>query len=89
SDAINEKLASQQEAQRMEFILQKEQQEAERKRIEAQGIADFQKIVSAGINDKLLEWKGIETTEKLAQSPNAKIVIIGNSKNGLPLILGQ
>ncbi|MBK7092201.1 MAG: prohibitin family protein [bacterium] len=89
SDAINEKLASQQEAQRMEFILQREQQEAERKRIEAQGIADFQKIVSAGINDKLLEWKGIETTEKLAQSPNAKIVIIGNSKNGLPLILGQ
>lgn len=89
SDAINEKLAAQQEAQRMEFILQKEQQEAERKRIEAQGIADFQKIVSAGINEKLLEWKGIETTEKLAQSPNAKIVIIGNSKNGLPLILGQ
>ncbi len=89
SEAINEKLAAQQEAQRMEFILQKEQQEAERKRIEAQGIADFQKIVSAGINDKLLEWKGIETTEKLAQSPNAKIVIIGNSKNGLPLILGQ
>lgn len=89
SEAINEKLAAQQEAQRMEFILQKERQEAERKRIEAIGIADFQKIVSAGINDKLLEWKGIETTEKLAQSSNAKIVIIGNSKNGLPLILGQ
>ncbi len=89
SEAINEKLASQQEAQRMEFILQREQQEAERKRIEAQGIADFQKIVSQGINDKLLEWKGIETTEKLAQSQNAKIVIIGSSKNGLPLILGQ
>ncbi|TFH65936.1 MAG: prohibitin family protein, partial [Candidatus Zixiibacteriota bacterium] len=53
------------------------------------GIADFQKIVSAGINDKLLEWKGIETTEKLATSPNAKIVIIGSQKNGLPLILGQ
>lgn len=89
SEAINEKLAAQQEAQRMAFILQKEQQEAERKRIEAQGIADFQKIVSQGINDKLLEWKGIETTEKLAQSPNAKVVIIGSSKNGLPLILGQ
>lgn len=89
SDAINEKLASQQEAQRMEFILLRETQEAERKRIEAQGIADFQKIVSAGINDKLLEWKGIETTEKLATSPNAKIVIIGSQKNGLPLILGQ
>jgi regulator of protease activity HflC (stomatin/prohibitin superfamily) len=89
SEAINEKLASQQEAQRMEFILLRETQEAERKRIEAQGIADFQKIVSAGINDKLLEWKGIETTEKLATSPNAKIVIIGSQKNGLPLILGQ
>ncbi len=89
SDAINEKLASQQEAQRMAFILDREKQEAERKRIEAQGIADFQKIVSQGINDKLLEWKGIETTEKLAQSANAKIVIIGSSKNGLPLILGQ
>ena len=89
SDAINEKLASQQEAQRMQFVLDKERQEADRKRIEAQGIADFQKIVSTGINDKVLEWKGIETTEKLAMSPNAKIVIIGSQKNGLPLILGQ
>ncbi len=88
SDAINEKLAAQQEAQRMEFILQKEQQEAERKRIEAQGIADFQKIVTAGISEKLLQWKGIETTEKLAESPNTKIIVIGNPKNGLPLILG-
>ena len=72
----------------MKFVLQKEQQEAERKRIEAQGITDFQKIVSQGLNTQLLEWKGIEATEKLANSPNAKIVVIGNSKNGLPLILG-
>jgi len=55
--------------------------------IEAQGIADFQKIVAAGISTQLLEWKGIEATEKLAASSNAKVVIIGNAKNGLPLVL--
>jgi len=88
SDAINEKLSAQQEAQRMEFVLQKEKQEAERKRIEARGIADFQKIVSSGLNPLLLRWKGIEATEKLAASPNAKIVVIGSAKEGLPLILG-
>jgi regulator of protease activity HflC (stomatin/prohibitin superfamily) len=88
SDAINEKLSSQQEAQRMEYVLQKEKQEAERKRIEAQGIADFQRIVSEGINQNLLKWKGIETTALLAESANAKVVIIGSGSDGLPLILG-
>jgi regulator of protease activity HflC (stomatin/prohibitin superfamily) len=73
----------------MKFVLQKEQQEAERKRIEAQGIADFQRVVAQGISPQLLEWKGIEATEKLAQSPNSKVVVIGSSKNGLPLILGE
>jgi len=73
----------------MSFILQKEKQEAERKRIEAQGIADFQKIVATGISAQLLEWKGIEATETLAKSPNTKVVVVGNPKNGLPLILGQ
>ena len=63
-------------------------QEAERKRIEAQGIADFQRIVASGISPQLLEWKGIEATEKLAMSPNAKVVVIGNPKSGLPIILG-
>jgi regulator of protease activity HflC (stomatin/prohibitin superfamily) len=71
----------------MEFILTKEKQEADRKRIEAQGIADFQKIVSSGLNDLLLQWKGVEATEKLASSQNAKVVIIGSGKNGLPVIL--
>ena len=52
-----------------------------------QGIADFQKIVAQGISPQLLEWKGIEATEKLATSANAKVVIIGNPKNGLPLVL--
>ncbi|HVN72649.1 MAG TPA: prohibitin family protein [Desulfomonilia bacterium] len=88
ANAIQEKLKREQESQQMVFVLQKEQQEAERKRIEAQGISDFQKIVSQGISPQLLEWKGIEATEKLAGSPNTKIVVIGNAKNGLPLILG-
>jgi prohibitin 1 len=85
--SIEAKQQAEQDALRMSFILQKEKQEAERKRIEAQGIADFQKIVAAGISQQLLEWKGIEATEKLAASSNAKVVIIGNPKNGLPLVL--
>jgi len=88
SEAINEKMAAEQQAERMKFVLDKERLEADRKRIEAKGIADFQTIVSAGITQGLLEWKGIEATEKLAASPNTKIVVIGNPKNGLPLILG-
>ena len=85
--SIEAKQQAEQDALRMNFTLQKEKQEAERKRIEAQGIADFQKIVATGISAQLLEWKGIEATEKLALSPNAKVVIIGNPKNGLPLVL--
>jgi len=85
--SIEAKQQAEQDALRMSFILQKEKQEAERKRIEAQGIADFQKIVAAGISPQLLEWKGIEATEKLATSANAKVVIIGNPRNGLPLVL--
>jgi regulator of protease activity HflC (stomatin/prohibitin superfamily) len=88
ANAIQEKLRREQEAEQMKFVLQKEQQEAERKRIEAQGVADFQRIVAQGISPQLLEWKGIEATEKLAASANSKIVVIGNSKTGLPLILG-
>ena len=89
ADAIQEKLKREQEAEQMKFVLQKELQEAERKRIEAQGIADFQKIITQGLSPLLLEWKGIEATEKIAGSPNTKVVIIGNSKNGLPIILGS
>ena len=85
--SIEAKQQAEQDALRMNFILQKEKQEAERKRIEAQGIADFQKIVATGISNQLLEWKGIEATEKLATSANAKVVVIGNPKNGLPLVL--
>jgi prohibitin 1 len=86
--SIEAKQQAEQDALRMSFILQKEKQEAERKRIEAQGIADFQKIVAQGISPQLLEWKGIEATEKLATSTNSKVVVVGNAKNGLPLILG-
>ena len=86
--SIEAKQQAEQEALAMSFRLQKEKQEAERKRIEAQGIRDFQQIVAQGISPQLLEWKGIEATENLAKSANSKIVVIGNSK-GLPLILGQ
>ena len=88
SDAINAKLAADQQQQQMQYVLLKEKQEAERKRIEAQGIADFQRIVSAGLTPELLRWKGIEATEKLSESPNSKVVVIGAGKEGLPLILG-
>jgi len=88
TQSIEEKLQAEQESQRMEFILLKEKQEADRKRIEAKGIADFQNIVAKGISDQLLKWKGIEATEKLANSPNTKVIVIGSGKDGLPLILG-
>lgn len=87
TEAIEQKQKADQESQRMEFILAKEKQEAERKRIEAKGISDFQNIVARGISEQLLRWKGIEATEKLASSPNAKVVIVGSGKDGLPLIL--
>jgi regulator of protease activity HflC (stomatin/prohibitin superfamily) len=88
-NAIEAKQQAEQESLAMNFRLQKETQEAQRKRIEAQGVRDFQQIVAQGITPSLLEWKGIEATETLAKSTNAKVVVIGNSKNGLPLILGQ
>jgi prohibitin 1 len=88
SQAIEEKLQAEQQSEKMRFVLDKETQEAERKRIEASGIADFQTIVSDGISEKLLRWKGIEATETLANSGNAKVIVIGGS-DGLPLILNS
>src|SRR3954452_18651349 len=87
--SIEAKQQAEQEALAMNFRLQKETQEAQRKRIEAAGVRDFQQIVAQGITPSLLEWKGIEATETLAKSPNTKVVVVGNSKNGLPLILGN
>jgi regulator of protease activity HflC (stomatin/prohibitin superfamily) len=87
--AIEAKQQAEQESLAMSFRLQKEKQEAERKRIEAEGIRDFQRTVTQGISDQLLTWKGIEATEKLADSKNTKVIVIGSGKGGLPLILGQ
>jgi regulator of protease activity HflC (stomatin/prohibitin superfamily) len=86
--AIEQKLQAEQQSEQMRFVLDRERQEAERKRIEAQGIADFQRIVAQGIDERLLRWKGIEATQALAASQNAKLVIVGG-KDGLPLILNS
>lgn len=87
--AIEAKLKADQEQQAMQFTLLKAEKEATRKEIEAGGIQKFQEIVSKGIDEKLLRWKAIEATLLLAESPNAKIVIIGAGKDGLPVILGS
>jgi regulator of protease activity HflC (stomatin/prohibitin superfamily) len=87
-EAINSKLAAEQEAERMRFVLLKERQEAERKRVEASGIADFQRIVTQGISEPLLKWKAIEVAHELSKSPNTKIVVLGD-KSGLPIILAD
>jgi regulator of protease activity HflC (stomatin/prohibitin superfamily) len=88
-DAIEAKLEAAQQSEQMQFVLEKERQEAERKRIEAKGVSDFQTIVSQSINANLLQWKGIEATETLAKSQNAKVVVIGSGRNGLPVILNM
>jgi len=85
--AIENKLAQSQQAEQYKYVLAREEQERERKLIEAQGIKAFQDTVSSGISENYLRWKGIDATLKLADSPNAKIVIIGG-KEGLPVILG-
>ncbi|RKY98376.1 MAG: prohibitin family protein, partial [Ignavibacteriae bacterium] len=88
TQSIEEKLQAEQESQRMAFILQKEEQEAERKLIEAKGISDYNNVVNASLTDRILKQKGIDATLKLAGSSNSKVVVIGSGKDGLPLILG-
>jgi regulator of protease activity HflC (stomatin/prohibitin superfamily) len=85
--AIQTKLEEEQKALEMQFVLARTKQEAVRKHIEAGGIADYQSIISKTLNDQVIEWKGIDATEKLAESPNAKVIIVGSGKNGLPVIL--
>lgn len=85
--AIERKLEQEQQAQEYQFRIEKERKEKERKKIEAEGIQQFQRIVTEGISDKLLKWKGIEATQDLAKSPNSKIIIIGSGKDELPVIL--
>ena len=89
TNSIELKAKAEQDAIRMQFVLQKENQEAQRKAIEAEGITNFQKIVSKGISPNLLKWKGIEATERLAESKNSKLVFVGNSKEGLPVLLSN
>ncbi len=88
-EAIVRKNVAFHEIEEYVFRVQKEEKEAERKRVEAVGIRNFQEIVSNGMSDAYLRWRGIEATLDLAKSSNAKVVVIGNNKNGLPLILNM
>jgi regulator of protease activity HflC (stomatin/prohibitin superfamily) len=83
--SIESKINAEQDAQKMQFILQKEKQEAERKRVEAQGIADYQRIVSMELNDKMLQYESIKANKEIATSNNAKVIIMGGKNN--PVIL--
>ncbi len=87
--AIESKLKQEQEALAYEFRLQREESEAERRRIEAEGIANFNRIINASLTDEILKQRGIEATLQLSESANSKVVIIGSGKEGLPLILGN
>jgi prohibitin 2 len=87
--AINRQTEQYYMIQEYKFRVEREAEESKRKQIEADGIAAFQKTVSQGISESYLRWRGIEATLMLAQSPNAKIVVIGTGKDGLPIILGN
>src|SRR5262249_9936901 len=87
--AINRKTEQYYVAEEYKFRVDRERRESERKKIEAEGIRDFQQIVSQGISDSYLRWRGIEATLQLAQSNNSKVVIMGGGKDGLPIILGN
>lgn len=83
---IEQKIQAEQESQKMQFVLAKERQEADRKRVEAQGIADYQRIISESLTDKQLQYEQIKATMELAKSQNAKIIMM-NSRGGTPVIL--
>lgn len=85
---IESKINAEQDAQKMTFVLQKERQEAERKRVEAQGIADYQKILSTGLSDKQLQYEMIKANKEIALSPNAKIIIMPAGKT-YPIMLSD
>ncbi|MEI9943709.1 MAG: prohibitin family protein [Chitinophagaceae bacterium] len=82
---IEQKINAEQDAQKMQFVLQKEKQEAERKRVEAQGIADYQRIINIGLTDQQLQYEQIKAYLELAKSPNSKVIIMG--KGNTPVIL--
>ncbi|MDX2249233.1 MAG: prohibitin family protein [Bacteroidia bacterium] len=87
-DAIETKLQAEQESRKYDFLIDKEKKEAERKKIEAEGIKEYQNIVSQSLSDRLLKWQGIEATKELANSQNTKVIVVGSGESGLPLILG-
>ncbi|RMB57346.1 prohibitin family protein [Dokdonia sinensis] len=88
-EAIERKLRQEQESLEYEFRLVTASKEAEKVRIEAQGKADANQILSASLTDKILQDKGIDATIKLSESPNSKVIVIGSGESGLPLILGN
>jgi len=85
--SIESKINAEQDAQKMQFVLQKEKQEAERKRVEAQGIADYQRIISTGLTDKQLQYEQIKAQKEIATSANAKVIFMG--KGSAPVILSD
>lgn len=87
-EAIERKLREEQAALEYEFRLERERQEAERRIIEAEAVAEANRLVTASLNPNILRNKGIEATLRLAESPNSKVVVIGSGSDGLPLILG-
>lgn len=87
--SIESKINAEQDAQKMQFVLKKEQQEAERKRVEAQGIADYHKIISTGLNDKQLQYETIKMQKELATSPNSKLIFMGQGKSSPVIINGN
>jgi len=87
--AIETKLKQEQESLEYEFRISKAKKEAERQRIDAEGKAIANKILSASLTEKILQEKGIDATLELAKSPNSKVVVIGSGKSGMPIILGN
>ena len=87
--SIESKIQAEQDAQKMQFVLQKERQEADRKRVEAQGIADYQKIISQGLTEQQLQYQSILAQKEIALSPNTKIIIMGGTGKGNPIMLSD
>ncbi|KAK3582309.1 hypothetical protein CHS0354_023850 [Potamilus streckersoni] len=87
--AIEAKINAEQEAQKMEFVLKKEEQEAERKRVEAKGIADYQRIISSTLTDKQLKYESIKALESISKSQNSKVVFVGSGKSDASILIGN
>ena len=85
--SIASKISAEQDVQKMQFVLQKEKQETERKRVEAQGIADYQRIVNTELSDKLLQYETIKANQAIATSPNAKVIIMGGGRGATPQLM--